>query len=89
MMLKNSAELWEINSHHSIIQKCTNRRCHIALSTKFCMVVRNISESLVWSSLHITLPVSAILRWLLEFWEVCGPLAYYSVYIVGSMFLKI
>jgi len=32
--------------------------------------------------------VSAILRWLLEFWKVCGPLAYYNMSIVGSMFLK-
>ena len=51
------------------------------------MVVCNISASSVLSSLHLTLLVSAILRWLLQFWKICGPLAYYSTYIVGSMFL--
>jgi len=70
------------------MQGCTNHRCHIAWATKFYMVVRNISASSVWSSLHVTLLVSAILRWLLEFWKICGPLAYYSMYIVGSVFLK-
>jgi len=87
-MLKNSAELWEIYSHHSAVQGCTNRRCHIARATKFCLVVHNISASSVWSSLHVTLLVSEILRWLLKFWKICRPLVYYSMYIVGSMFLK-
>jgi len=39
---------------------------------KFCVVAPNICGSLVWNLLHVTLLEPKILRWLLDFWKICG-----------------
>jgi hypothetical protein len=59
------------NSH---VHGCTNSRCQVARATKFCQVASNICGSSVQLVLLITLLSLRILRWLLHFWKICGPL---------------
>jgi len=41
----------------------------------FLMVPSNICRSPVWNLFHVTLLEPTILRWLLDFWKICAPLA--------------
>jgi hypothetical protein len=41
---------------------------------KFCRMVTNILGSSVWNLLRVVLLAPRILRWLLEFRKICGPL---------------
>jgi hypothetical protein len=50
---------------------CTNPRNQVILVTKFFMVVSNICGPSVWNLLYVIL-VTRILRWLLDFWNICG-----------------
>ena len=69
----------EISVHHTIShiqqkQRCTKPRGHVAAASKFCMFVPNIRGCSVWTSLHVTLLVPRILRWLLDIPEhLCVP----------------
>ena len=40
------------------------------------MVEPNVSGSSTWYLLHVTFLVPTIFRWLLHWWEICGPLLY-------------
>jgi hypothetical protein len=53
--------------------ECTNLSCHIAQPTKCCTVVPNVCGSSECNVFHVTLLVSRILRWLLDFSKVCSP----------------
>jgi hypothetical protein len=46
----------------------------VVRDTKFCIGAPNIRGSSAWNLFHVILPVSRILRWLLDFWKICGPL---------------
>ena len=52
----------------------TNPGGQVAMATEFCTVGSNICGCPVRKLLHVTLPVPRILRWLLGFGEICGPL---------------
>jgi len=50
-----------------VLQECRNPGCQVAWVTKFYTAKHNVFESSVWNLLHLTLLVSRILRWLLDF----------------------
>ena len=56
-----------MHSWQALNQGCTNLRCHAAQPTKFCTVAPNVCGSSVWHLLHVTILVSRILRWFLDF----------------------
>ena len=69
------------------LQRCTNPGHQVGQVTKFWMVVPNICGSSVWNLLHVTLLAPRILKWLLEFWSCCAPLAWYMLlYFLTSPF---
>jgi len=49
--------------------------CQVTWATQF-LQWHLIFESLLWYLLHTDLLASRILRWLLDFWKLCGPLYY-------------
>ena len=49
-------------------------------TTKFCAAASNICECSVWILLHIILLTLIILKWLLDFWKICG-----SVYCIVKL----
>jgi len=53
---------------------CTHPTSQIAQVTKFCMVAHNICGTSVWNLFHVTLLAPRILKWILNFWKICGPL---------------
>lgn len=57
------------------VQGCTNPWHQVAMATKFCTVAPNIFGSSVWHFLRVVLIASRILRNLLDFWNICAPLA--------------
>ena len=57
-------------------QECTNSRHQGALVTRFYVMAPNGSVSSVWNLLHVTILMSKIVRWLLDFWKMCTPLMY-------------
>lgn len=69
------SENWAVVSE-TRIQRYTNPDHQVARATEFCSVAPNIFGSLVWNLLHITLLALRVLRWLLDFWNICVPLAY-------------
>ena len=56
------------------MQRSTNLGGRVTASTKFCTVAPNICGCSVWCFFHITLPEHRILRWLLDFSQICAPL---------------
>jgi len=58
------------------IQRYTNPGHQIARATEFCSVAPNVLGPLEWNLLHVTLLALRVLRWLLDFWNICVPLAY-------------
>ena len=59
---------------NSVLQGFTNSRCQLTWVTRFCMVAPNICGSRAWSLCLVTLMTPGILRWLLHYWNICGPL---------------
>jgi len=59
---------------HTLDVECKNRSRQVTWTTEFCMEVPNICEFSLWNLLHVTLLVPRILRWLLDFWNICVPL---------------
>jgi len=55
-------------------QGYTNPGGQVAMATEFCTVGSNICGCPVRNLLHVTLLVPRILRWFLDFWEICGSL---------------
>ena len=55
-------------------QGYTNPESQVAMATEFCTVGSNICRCPLRNLLHVTLLVPRILRWSLDFWEICGPL---------------
>jgi hypothetical protein len=51
----------------------TNDGCQVTRLTKFCTVAPNICGSSVCCLLYFTILVPRILRWLLDFCEICAP----------------
>jgi hypothetical protein len=74
---ENNIKFWTIymhactDTHPRPHTGCTNPRCRVTASTKFCMVAPNICGPWVWNLLHITLLAPRILRWLIDFWKIC------------------
>jgi hypothetical protein len=62
-------------------QGCTNPEQQTSQPTKLCTVVTDICRS-VWILVHVTQMASKILRWHLDFWDICVPLV---IIIVGFM----
>ena len=60
-------------------QGCTNPRHQVTKVIKLCTMEVTICASSQWNLLHVTLLVPRILRWLLDFWKICIPLAPTSV----------
>ena len=50
-------------------------KCQVNMVTKFDMVVLSICGSSVWTLLHVALQAPRILRWSVDFWKICAPLA--------------
>ena len=48
--------------------RCTNPRCQITWTTKFCMVARYMCEFSEWDVLNMSCQVPRILRCLSRFW---------------------
>jgi len=67
---------WLIHSknRHNSIQGWTASGRQVAPTTKFCTVVPNVSRFSKWNLLYVTLMVLTMLRWLLNFWELCTSL---------------
>jgi hypothetical protein len=57
---------------YDIHQRCTN----LTKATKFCIAASNICVYSVLDLRHVTLMASRILRWVLDFWNICGLLIY-------------
>jgi len=55
------------------------------MATKYCTMAPNICGSSVWTILHVALLALRILRWLLDFWEVCAPLLYQQMMIQNKL----
>jgi len=55
-------------------QGCTNPRHQVTQATEVHVAACNIYRSSVWNLLHVTFLTNKILRCLLEFWKICGPL---------------
>ena len=45
------------------------------------MVASNICGSAEWNLLHVTLLASRILRWVVDFWKICGPLSFFFIFV--------
>ena len=60
------------NVNHS----CTNPRHRVTQANKFCTLAPNVCGSSVWNCLYVSLLAPGILRWLLDFWQICGHLTY-------------
>lgn len=58
--------------HNVGVHKYRAPDCH---GTTFFTVVLNIFESSLWNLIQVTIQVSTILRWILNFWKIYAPLA--------------
>ena len=68
---------WIFRVHYTNVlftQGYTTPGGQAAMATEFCTVGSNICGCPVRNLLHFTLLVPRILRWLLDFQEICGPL---------------
>ena len=54
------------------------------MGAKFCVVASSICWSSVWSLLHVMLLTPRILRWLLDFCQICAPLVMMPSRLVGT-----
>jgi hypothetical protein len=54
---------------------------HKSRATVFCTVAPNMFGPSLWNMLHVTLPASIILRWLLDFRKVCRLLIFIDIII--------
>jgi hypothetical protein len=59
---------------NGLTQGCTRVGCQVTWVTEFLTVVPNIGGLSVWNLLHVTVLAPRILRWLLDFWQICAPL---------------
>jgi hypothetical protein len=53
---------------------CTYPGRRVARTSKFYAVVPDVCGPLVWDLLHVTVLAPVILTWLLDFWNISGPL---------------
>ena len=72
-------------SWYGLHQRCTNSRRQVTLATTFWTVAPNICGFSVQNLLHVTLPASAILRWVLVLLRICAPLGLHTVYTVHTI----
>jgi hypothetical protein len=57
-------------------QGCTNPGRQIAMATEFFFTLApNMCGPSVWNLLYVVLMAPRILRWLLDVWKICVPLA--------------
>ena len=59
----------------SLLWGCINPRCQVTMVT----VTHNIFGSSEWNLLHDTMLAPRILRCLLDFWKICGPLLFQQI----------
>lgn len=59
-----------------MFQECTNSRHQVAMVTRFYKVAPNDSPSSVLDLLHVTILMPRIVRWLLDYLEICTHLMY-------------
>jgi hypothetical protein len=57
---------------------CTNPGRLITVATRFFTMASDLDESSVWNLLHVTILGPTILRWLLDFLNICVSLHYVS-----------
>lgn len=69
------SENWAVVSG-TRIQRYTNPGHQVARATEFCSVAPSISGFLEWNLLRVTLLALRVLRWLLDFLNMCVPLTY-------------
>jgi hypothetical protein len=62
--------------YRAVLQQCTNTGHLVAKVTNVCGVLPNVYGFSECNLLHVTLLVTAFLRWLLGIWKICAPLWY-------------
>jgi hypothetical protein len=66
-------------AHKNVVfQGCTNSGFQVTQAITFCIMAPNICGFSVLILLHVTQLSPRILRWLLDFWSICGPLCYFT-----------
>jgi len=65
--------LWRLHICAQIfVEWYTNPRC-LSPRWQHCVLVFDICMSWVWNLLHVTFVVPNVLKWLQDFWSICGP----------------
>ena len=62
------------NARYLLSQGSTNSETQFARANTFCTSAHIICGSLVWDLAYDSLPSPRLLRWLLDFWKIWGPI---------------